>query len=182
VRARTQVRALRISKLLLNRLVHEYPTLANVLLEVLGRRLVATLVRTSPMFSSFDLSTRSTIAGMFAVRRADMGTAILEAGKRADGLYIPMIGRLTAAGANGEEMGQLKLGRALGQHSMLTGEPSTVTVRAESDVLVLRLSGRRFEELVANYPKMVAHLEQLARRPSSPSFSLVPEPRQKTGG
>lgn len=181
VTARTQVRALRISKLLLDRLVREYPSLANVLLEVLGRRLVATLVRTSPMFSTFDLSTRSKIASMFAVRRANMGTTILEAGKRADGMYIPMIGKLTAVAANGEEMGHLKLGRALGQHSMLTGKPSTVTVRADSDVLVLRLSGRRFEELAANYPKMVAHLEELARRPSSPSFSLVPEARQKTG-
>ena len=116
---------------------------------------------------------------MFDVRRAERGTAILEAGKRADGLYIPMIGRLTAIQADGKEIGGLKLGRALGQHSMLTGAPSPLTVRAESDVLVLRLSARRFNELVAEHPKMVAHLEELARRPSSPTFSLIPEPRRK---
>ena len=118
---------------------------------------------------------------MFGVRRANTGTAILEAGKRADGLYIPMIGKLTAVQANGEEMGNLKLGRALGQHSMLTGAPSPLTVRADSDVLVLRLSARRFNELVAKHPKMIAQLEELARRPSAPTFSLVPEPRQKKG-
>jgi CRP-like cAMP-binding protein len=181
VTARTAVRALRISKELLDRLVAEYSELGDLLLEVLGRRLVATLVRTSPMFSSFDSRARSKVAGMFGVRRANAGTAILEAGKRADGLYIPMIGELAAVRPNGEEMGALKLGRALGQHSMLTSAASSLTVLAKSDVLVLRLSARRFNELVEKHPKMIAHLEELARRPSAPTFSLVPEPRRKTG-
>ncbi len=179
--ARTPVRALCISKSLLDQLVLDYPALGDLLIEVLGRRLVATLVRTSAMFSSFDTKARSEVAAMFVVRRADMGTAILEAGKRADGLFIPMIGKLTALRPDGEEVGSLKLGRALGQHSMLTGTPSPLTVRADSDVLLLRLSARRFGELVAEHPDMVAHLEELARRPTQPTFSLIPEPRRKTG-
>ena len=180
VTARTKVRALRISKLLLDRLVAEHPALGDVLLEILGRRLVATLVRTSPMFSSFNNGARSKVAAMFEVRRANQGTLLLEAGKRADGLYIPMIGSLTAIRPSGEEIGNLKLGRALGQHSMLTRSTSPMTVRATSDVLVLRLSARRFHELASTYPDMVAHLEELARRPSAPSFSLLPEPWRKS--
>jgi CRP-like cAMP-binding protein len=179
--ARTKVRALRISKLLLDRLVAEHPELEDILLEMLGRRLVATLVRTSPIFASFDDETRLKVAGMFEVRRAHQGTLILKAGKRADGLYIPMIGALTAIDANGEEMGSLKLGRALGQHSMLTQTPSPLTVKAATDVLLLRMSARRFHSLVAAHPKMVAHLEELARRPSAPAFSLIPEPQLKSG-
>ena len=118
---------------------------------------------------------------MFEVRRATAGTIILEAGKRPDGLYIPMIGQLVALDPEGEEVGDLKLGRPLGQHSMLTQTPSPLTVQAVSDVLVLRLSARRFQELVSKHPAMVAHLEELSRSPSSPAFSLVPEPRQKKG-
>ena len=181
VTTRTHVRALRISKLLLDRLVEEHPVVADVMLEILGRRLVATLLRSSPMFSAFDADTRSQVAAMFGVRRAAIGTNILEAGMRADGLYIPMIGKLAAVNPDGEVIGELKLGRALGQHSMLTRRPSSMTVRAESDVLVLRLSARRFDELVANHPKLVVYLESLARRPSAPSFSIVPGPQQKTG-
>ena len=179
--ARTPVRALCISKSLLDQLVVDYPALGDLLLEVLGRRLVATLVRTSPIFSGFDTKARSEVAAMFVVRRANIGTAILEAGKRADGLYIPMIGKLTAIRPDGEEVGSLKLGRALGQHSMLTGTPSPLTVRADSDVLLLRLSARRFSELVADHPDMVAHLEELSRLPSTPAFSLIPEPHRKMG-
>ena len=181
VTARTKVRALRISRLLLDRLVAEHPALGDVLLEVLGRRLVATLVRSSPMFSSFNNGARSEVARLFEVRRANQGTVILEAGKRADGLYIPMIGELAVIGPDGEEIGSLKLGRALGRHSMLTQSPSPMTVKATSDVLLLRLSARRFQELVAAHPHMVAHLEELARRPSTPTFSLLPEPQRHSG-
>lgn len=179
VRARGRVRAMRISKLLLDRLVAEHPPLAEVLLEVVGRRLVATLVRTSPLFAGFDDEGRSRVAQMFEVRRAIKGTAILEAGKRSDGLYIPMLGELVARGPDGEELGQLKLGRALGQHSVLTRGPSQVTVETSSDVLVLRMPATRFNRLVSRNPKMIAHLEALARRPSAPAFSLVPGPRKK---
>ena len=181
VTARTKVRALRISRLLLDRLVVEHPALGDVLLEVLGRRLVATLVRTSPMFSSFNNGARSEVAALFEVRRANQGTVILEAGKRADGLYIPMIGELAAIRPSGEEVGHLKLGRALGQHSMLTRSPAPMTVQAISDVLVLRLSARRFHELASAHPSMVAHLEELAKEPREPRFSLLPEPRRTSG-
>jgi CRP-like cAMP-binding protein len=133
------------------------------------------------MFSSFDIAARSVVAAMFEVRRANQGTAILQAGKRADGLYIPMVGKLIAVRPDGEEVGTLKLGRPLGQHSMLTGIPSPLTAKAVSDVLVLRLSARRFQELVSAHPKLVAHLEELARHPSEPMFSLLPEAQRRKG-
>jgi CRP-like cAMP-binding protein len=179
VTARTDVSALRISKLLLDRLVAEHPPLGDVLLEMLGRRLVSTLVRTAPMFAAFDNGTRAEVASMFEVRRADRGTKILEAGRQADGLYIPMIGELSAIGADGQELGRCKLGRALGQHSILTRTPSPVTLVADTDVLVLRMSARRFHQMSSAHPAMVAHLEELALRPDTPTFSLVPAAQRK---
>ena len=181
VTARTKVSALRISKLLLDRLVIEHPPLGDVLLEILGRRLVATLVRTSPMFTSFDNGTRSEVATMFEVRRASPGTVILEAGRQADGLYIPMLGELNAIGSDGQELGRLKLGRALGQNSILTRTASPVTVLATSDALVLRMSARRFHGVASAHPAIVAHLEELARGPDTPTFSLVPAAQRKRG-
>jgi len=179
VTARGRVCALRISKLLLDRLVSEHPPFGDVLIEVVGRRLVATLVRTSPLFTGFNDQVRSRVARMFEVRKATKGTRILQAGKRSDGLYIPMLGELIATSADGKELGQLKLGRALGQHSVLTRGVSPLTVEASSDVLVLRMSAARFNKLVSKNPKMVAHLEELARRPSEPTLSLVPGPHKK---
>ena len=173
------MRALRISRLLLDRLVKEHPPLGEVLLEIAGRRLVATLVRTSPLFAGFDDEGRSRVARMFEVRKATKGTTVLEAGKRSDGLYIPMLGQLLARGPDGDELGSLKLGRVLGQHSVLTQAASPLTVEAVSDVMVLRMPATRFNQLVAKHPKMIAHLEALARRPSAPTYSLVPGPQKK---
>lgn len=179
VTAQTKVSALRISKLLLDRLVAEHPPLSDVLLEMLGRRLVSTLLRTAPMFAAFDDETRAELASMFEVRRAERGTKILEAGRRTDGLYIPMIGNLSAIGADGEELGRLKLGRALGQHLILTQSASPVTVMTDSEVLVLRMSARRFHEVASAHPAMVTHLEELALGPDTPTFSLVPAVQKK---
>jgi CRP-like cAMP-binding protein len=56
-----------------------------------------------------------------------------------------------------------------------------MTVQAISDVLVLRLSARRFHDLASTHPNMVAHLEELAKEPSEPKFSVLPEPRRTSG-
>lgn len=174
--ARTQVRALRISTLLLDQLVAKHPALRDILLELLGRRLVSTLVRTAPMFASFDNAARAEVASMFEVRRANRGTTILEAGKHVDGLYIPMIGELSAMTPIGETVGRLKLGQAFGEHIMLTETASAVTINAATDVLLLRMSAERFRALVSKHPKIIAHLEQLSQRQTPQRLSFLPDP------
>ncbi|MGB5813045.1 MAG: cyclic nucleotide-binding domain-containing protein, partial [Polyangiales bacterium] len=133
-----RLRALRIGKALLDRLVEEHPPFGDVLFEILCRRLIATLVRTNPLFTAFDEPTRRGLARLFEVRRAACGMRILEAGKRSDGMYLPLHGRLVARAANGRRFGNVELGRAIGQGSLLTREPSRYTVEAASDVLLLR--------------------------------------------
>ena len=62
-------RVLQIGKPLLDRLVEQHPAFEEVLQEILCRRLVATLLRTSSIFTVFDESTRTQIARLFEVRR-----------------------------------------------------------------------------------------------------------------
>ena len=159
-----RVRALRISGLLLNQLVQQHPPFGDVLLEVLSRRLVATLLRTSPIFTPFSESTRRKIAGMFEVRRAFAGTKLVEAGKRSDGMYLPLHGHVVVRAADGRRLGNMDLGRAIGQDSMLTGQASPITVEAASDVLVLRMSAPRFSNLLMKRPDIVQRFQMLNRR------------------
>jgi CRP-like cAMP-binding protein len=84
-----RVRALRISKLLLDGLVRQHPPFDDVLFEILSRRLVATLLRTNPIFTPFDERTRRQIAGLFEVRRALAGTKIVEAVREVLVLRMP---------------------------------------------------------------------------------------------
>jgi CRP-like cAMP-binding protein len=156
-----RVRALRISKVLLDALVRQHPPFGDVLLEVLSRRLIATLLRTNPIFTAFDESTRRELARLFEVRRAPAGTRLVEAGKRSDGMYLALHGRVFVRSANGRRLGQLELGRAIGQDSLLTREASRVTIEATSDLLVLRMPLSRFSELLMKRPDIVQRFQRM---------------------
>jgi CRP-like cAMP-binding protein len=56
----------------------------------------------------------------------------------------------------------MELGRAIGQESMLTGQPPRITVEAESDVLVLRMSVANFSSLLMRRPDVVQRIEMLS--------------------
>lgn len=161
-----RVRALQIGKLLLDGLVKQHPPFGDVLFEILSRRLVATLLRTNPIFTAFDERTRAQIAGAFEVRRAHAGTKIVEAGKRSDGMYLPLHGRLAVRGGDGRHLGHMELGRAIGEESLLTRQASPVTVEAVSEVLVLRMPAATFGRLLMKRPDVVQHIQVLKRRES----------------
>jgi CRP-like cAMP-binding protein len=161
VRACGQVRALRIDKLLLDSLVKRHPPFGDVVLEALIRRLIATLLRTNPIFTGFDQRTRVNVARLFEVRRALVGTRIVEAGKRSDGMYLPLHGRLVIRTADDRCLGYIELGRAIGQDSLLTREPSRFTIEAKSDALVLRMPVPRFSELLMKRPDVVQRFQML---------------------
>jgi CRP-like cAMP-binding protein len=134
-----RARVLRIGKPLLDRLVEQHPPFHDLLLEVLSRRLVATLFRTSPLFTAFDEGIRTRIARLFEVRRAPAGTKLFEAGAVPDAMYLPLHGRIVARKPDGTRIADVELGGVLGQESILTRVPSPITVEAASDVLVLRM-------------------------------------------
>ena len=55
-------------------------------------------------------------------------------------------------------------GRMLGEQTLFMRAPSTVSVVTTSDVLLMRLSASRFNELATLYPAVLAHLSDLAGR------------------
>jgi CRP-like cAMP-binding protein len=167
-----RVRTLRIDKMLLDQLVERHPPFGDVLLEILCRRLIATLLRTNPIFTAFDEITRRNVACLFEVRRALAGTKILEAGKRADGLYLPLHGRVVGWKADGTRIGELELGHAMGQESMLMRKPSLITVQAASDVLVLRMPAAQFADLLLKRPDIVQHIQILKRQSAGQGYAL----------
>jgi CRP-like cAMP-binding protein len=156
--------ALRIARPVLNQLLGAHPPLAEVLLELLTRRLLGNLLQASPLFQEFDVKGRQEVARMFEVRRAAVGTLLAEAGKVMDGLYINLTGELEVVHANGAASVH-PAGTMFGQGSLLTREPSAVSVRANKNMLVLRLPGAAFHTLVMQYPAILAHVSDLASSP-----------------
>lgn len=163
-----RARVLRIGKPLLDRLVEQHPPFHNLLLEVLSRRLVATLFRTSPLFTAFDEGIRTRIARLFEVRRASAGTKLLEAGAVPDAMYLPLHGRIVARKPDGARIADVELGGVLGQESILTRVPSPITVEAATDALVLAMPVVAMNDLLVQLPNVVAHI-RTQKSSSSPS-------------
>jgi CRP-like cAMP-binding protein len=113
------------------------------------------------------------IARLFEVRRALTGTKILEAGKRADGLYLPLHGRVVTKKADGTLIGHMELGHTVGQESLLTSKASLITVEAVSDVIVLRMPMAQFSDLLLHRPDVVQHIQVIKRTNSLHGYSFV---------
>ena len=156
------VSALRVAKSTLDALVDEHPPLHELLLELLGRRLLANLLLTSPVFAGFDADTKRELAGLFQLRSASKDTVLVEHGKRGDGLYCVLLGALEARGERTKRLGP---GTVLGQRSLITRQPSPVDVVCVTDTLLLRLPAARFNELAATYPPVLMYLSELAAGP-----------------
>lgn len=160
--ARGHLEAMKIPRATFNSVIGSYPRVADVLLELLTRRLLTNLLQTSPLFQEFDARGRQELAKTFEIRRAAKGMILSEAGKVMDGLYISLTGELEVTYADGRPAERFGAGTMFGQASLLTRQPSDVNVRALANMLVLRLSTKAFQTNVMQYPGMLERVSDLA--------------------
>ena len=157
---RGRLTTIRIARQVFNQVIAVYPRIAELLLDLLTRRLLSNLLQASPLFQELDASGRQQLAQLFEVRRASRGTLLAEIGKRTDGLYITLTGVLEVGYPDGS-VEQRDVGTLFGQSGLLAQTPSDVTIRALANMLVLRLPAQAFHNVVMQYPGMLAHLSEL---------------------
>ena len=172
--------ALRIPKQTLTELVRAHRGVGDVLFEMLTRRLLANLLRTSRLFSELGAHERREIAGEFELRRARAGRGreprrralqpaarqrpagcpLVVAGKQSDALYITLTGHVEVA-RTGEQAQIAGAGLMFGHASMLEGSPSALDVCTLDTLLVLRLPRQAFARVAMQYPAMLMRLAEL---------------------
>lgn len=152
--------ALRIPKQTLTELVRAHRGLGDVLFEMLTRRLLANLLRTSRVFAELGVQERREIAGEFELRRARAGTRLVVAGKQSDALYITLTGHVEVT-KDGEPAQIAGAGLMFGHASMLEGSPCALGVCTLDTLLVLRLPRQAFARVAMQYPAMLMHLAEL---------------------
>jgi CRP-like cAMP-binding protein len=161
VRVIGRLTALKIPRQVLLRTLRGYPKLAELLLELLTRRLLGNLLQTSQLFSEFDAEGRRQLSRLFEVRRAPANTRLAVAGKRMDGLYISLTGTLLVE-TPGQEPRVVTPGSMFGQHTLLSQQPSPSGVTARVNLVVLRLPTAAFAEVAMQYPTVVERLAELS--------------------
>jgi CRP-like cAMP-binding protein len=153
--------ALRVPRDVLLELLQYHPPLAELLLELLTRRLLGNLLQSSPLFQEFDAAGRQELAALFEIRRAPAGTLLSVVGKRMDGLYISLTGTLAIQQPGApERIGPP--GSMFGQNSLLSHALAQVDVKTRVNMIVLRLPAVQFTRVAMQYPTMLERLSELS--------------------
>lgn len=161
VTVRGSLTAIRLARELLSQIIGLHPPIAEVLLDLLTRRLLTNLLQSAPIFQELDTRGRQHMVELFEIRRAPGGTRLAEIGKTMDGLYITLTGRVLVTGLDAtSELHDA--GTMFGQSSLLMNQRSDVTITTQSPMLLLRLPAQAFHNAVMQYPGMLAHLSELA--------------------
>jgi CRP-like cAMP-binding protein len=158
---RGRLTALRIPRDVVLEMLLHHPPLAEVLLDLLARRLLGNLLQTSPLFAEFDAEGRSELSRLFEVRRAAEGTKLAIAGKRMDGLYISLTGTLLVE-APGQEAYLAPPGSMFGQQALVSQALAPASVSAYVALVVLRLPSSAFTDLATQYPTVLERLAELS--------------------
>jgi len=122
------------------------------------------LLRTAGPFGLLDESERRWLAERMTTRVLPLGTVVFERGGDADAAFFVVSGRarVVATDAAGHEvsLGVLKRGDHFGEAALLLGGKRAATVRAAEDLVLLRLEGGTFRDLLAAHPEIRVVLER----------------------
>jgi CRP-like cAMP-binding protein len=96
------------------------------------------------------------------------GESIVREGEAGDSFYLIERGTVAVTIGTGDGstrlLNRMAAGDYFGEMSLLTGEPRSATVLAESDVAVLEIERSDFEQVLAANPALLEPISQIAAR------------------
>ena len=122
-----------------------------------------------PVFRFLPPAVRESVVARFLPVSYPFGSVIVREGEAADAFYVVVSGRarVVKRADTGEEVAldSLRAGDSFGEMALLEHTARTATVRASSDVEVMRLDRAAFDELLGTLPDLKKYLElQAAHR------------------
>jgi small-conductance mechanosensitive channel/CRP-like cAMP-binding protein len=117
-----------------------------------------------PILEPLEPGELEKLAGRSTIHRYGSGEYICHAGEAGDSMYVILAGDvqvLLKDGVNEPVVAELRRGDSFGEMSLLTGEPRSASVRAEKDVIVLRIDRADFARILMQNPTVAEHLSQV---------------------
>lgn len=130
----------------------------------------ATLLRRLDLFAGLDRVTLAKLAAYLVPVSCPAGTIVFRQGDAGDAFYLVASGSVGVYAAGQSEPEGLRVrtlhaGEPFGEMALLTNDPRTATIRAETDCRVLRLPRSSFLDLVREEPSVaLAIAATLSRR------------------
>lgn len=139
---------------------HKQPRLAEVLAAHARRRLLANLVRTSPLFGALGEEHREALLDKFSSQLVAAGTTFITEGQPNEQLWVVASGRCEVR-AGGAAIAELGPGAAVGELSLVSGGSAVADVTTSEPCVLLKLSRADFDEVAARYPALLAEVKKL---------------------
>ncbi|MBC7794825.1 MAG: cyclic nucleotide-binding domain-containing protein, partial [Clostridia bacterium] len=140
-------------------------------------RLLMNLLRTSPLFSHFDETTRMSLLGRFRTITIGSGDQVIQAGQTGEGLYVIATGRaqVQARDADGKShlVATLGPGDVFGEISLIKKRPATADVIAIETLGAIFLPAADFQQVLAEFPEVHAFLDSLSDKRISATQAQV---------
>lgn len=138
----------------------KHPKLAEVLAFHARARLLSNLTRTSELFRALGQEDREELLGKFDSQLVPAGTTFIHEGKPNEYLWVVVAGTC-AVQASGSVVAELTPGAAVGEISLVSGDPAVADVVALEPAVLLRLAKTDFEAVAKRHPKLLAEVEKL---------------------
>ena len=116
------------------------------------------------LFRRFDQQHLEEIASITDEIRLEKGAVLCEQGRVAQECWVVVDGEADVELGGGQLVGIVGPGESVGEMGLLDHLPRSATVTARTPMVVLRVDGKRFDELLGPSPMARALLELLSRR------------------
>src|SRR6266849_6473622 len=175
VSAEDDTELLEVSDAVLRHLARNHPQVVKSLKNFYRQRLLNNVMAISPLFKDFDPAERKSIVEKFRMKQATPGEALINEGKNSDGLYVVLHGSVQVSKRDRHpiELARLKEGDVFGEMSLLTRQPATATVTAQSNSILLRLPRENFQELVLTHPQILELVAELTEQRKSATEAIL---------
>lgn len=174
--AETEGQILEISREAVEKVIAQYPTVATALRNFHRQRLLATAMATNELFRPFPPDDRRRLMEKFKAKHFERGEVLVQEESPATGLYILLHGRLVVTKQHGDDelqLAELNPGEMFGEMSLLSNEPTSATVTAITDCFVIRLSKRKFQEVMMTHPHVLELVSKIGEERRADNESLL---------
>jgi len=165
VLAHEEIEYFELSRADVQALASSKPQIAEELVEYCRKRLIANLLRASPLFKRFDDDTRYGLLERFQRQGFQPGNKIIEQGQPGAGLFVIATGEVeVTVDKDGEPVvvASLTPGEVFGEISLIKHQPTTATVTARGRVGALFLPRDDFQSILDEKPEVREYLEGLS--------------------
>jgi small-conductance mechanosensitive channel len=136
------------------------------------------ILRSEPLFDCMDDAQLENVLQHAQIHHYGRGERLIQEGHQGDSMFIMLRGTAAvsvAKNGTGIRVGVMRQGDCFGEISLLTGEPRSATVRAESDCEVLEIGKPVMAEVLRESPQYLTALSELLAKRRLEGDNIVKE-------